>query len=97
MDGALAAPMSQVFVCKALLEEQACVQVYDPQVKREQMFIEFDYTCGVNKDNTPKLEEMVSIITCFDSHAYRCVGRFAGGNLRTDILVTLVVNPSVPP
>ncbi len=49
----------QVFVCKALLEEQAKVQVYDPQVKRSQMFVEFDYTCGVNKDNTPKLEESV--------------------------------------
>lgn len=49
-----------MFVCKALLEEQAKVQVYDPQVKRSQMFVEFDYTCGVNKDNTPKLEESVS-------------------------------------
>lgn len=49
----------QVFVCKALLEEQAKVQVYDPQVKRSQMFVEFDYTCGVNKDNTPRLEESV--------------------------------------
>lgn len=51
----------QVFVCKALLEEQAKVQVYDPQVKRSQMFTEFDYTCGVNKDNTPRLEESVSL------------------------------------
>lgn len=49
----------QVFVCKALLEEQAGVHVYDPQVKRDQMFVEFDYTCNVNKDNTPKLEESV--------------------------------------
>ncbi|CAM9583215.1 unnamed protein product, partial [Laminaria digitata] len=56
-----------VFVCKALLEEQARVQVYDPQVKRSQMFIEFDYTCGVNKDNTPKLEE--SIVTCEDAYS----------------------------
>lgn len=47
-------------MCKALLEEQARVNVYDPQVKRSQMFVEFDYTCGVNKDNTPKLEESVS-------------------------------------
>lgn len=35
------------------------MQVYDPQVKREQMFVEFDYTCGVNKDNTPRLEDSV--------------------------------------
>lgn len=48
-----------MFVCKALLEEQARVQVYDPQVKRQQMFVEFDYTCGINKSNTPKLEESV--------------------------------------
>lgn len=59
---AVAVFVLQVFVCKALLEEQARVQVYDPQVKRSQMFIEFDYTCGVNKDNTPKLEESVSKI-----------------------------------
>ncbi|CAM9479136.1 unnamed protein product [Ectocarpus sp. 6 AP-2014] len=56
-----------VFVCKALLEEQAKVQVYDPQVKRSQMFVEFDYTCGVNKDNTPRLEE--SITTCEDAYS----------------------------
>ncbi|CAM9498320.1 unnamed protein product [Ascophyllum nodosum] len=55
-----------VFVCKALLEEQARVRVYDPQVKRDQMFIEFDYTCGVNKNNTPKLEEMIK--TCEDAY-----------------------------
>lgn len=56
-----------VFVCKALLEEQARVRVYDPQVKRQQMFVEFDYTCGVNKDNTPRLEE--SIVTCADAYS----------------------------
>lgn len=67
MCGGPYALLSQVFVCKALLEEQARVQVYDPQVKREQMFIEFDYTCGVNKDNTPRLEEMVSL-TCLEPH-----------------------------
>ncbi|CAM9996434.1 unnamed protein product [Scytosiphon promiscuus] len=37
------------------------------RVKRSQMFTEFDYTCGVNKDNTPKLEE--SIKTCEDAYS----------------------------
>lgn len=45
-----------------MLEEQARVRVYDPQVKRSQMFVEFDYTCGVNKDNTPRLEESVRLV-----------------------------------
>ncbi|CAN0421994.1 unnamed protein product [Ectocarpus sp. 8 AP-2014] len=31
------------------------------------MFVEFDYTCGVNKDNTPRLEE--SITTCEDAYS----------------------------
>lgn len=58
-----------MFVCKALLEEQAKVRVYDPQVKREQMFVEFDYTCGVNKDNTPMLEQSVrELAGCHTTH-----------------------------
>ncbi|CAM9477139.1 unnamed protein product [Discosporangium mesarthrocarpum] len=49
-----------VFVCKGLLDEGANVYVYDPQVKREQMFVEFDYTAGVNADTYPRLEKMIT-------------------------------------
>ncbi|CAM9662590.1 unnamed protein product [Chrysoparadoxa australica] len=56
-----------VFVCKALLEEHAKVVVYDPKVKRDQMFQEFNYTCGVNEETVPNLQE--SIITAESAYA----------------------------
>jgi len=56
-----------MFVLRDLLEENAIVHVYDPEVKREDMWIEMDYTCGVNKDNTRNLEE--SVITATDPYA----------------------------
>jgi len=63
-----------MFVLRDLLQEGAIVHVYDPQVKREDMFAELNYTCGINKDNTPDLEESVITETCpyeacKDSHA----------------------------
>jgi len=63
-----------MFVLRDLLQEGAKVHVYDPQVKREDMFAELNYTCGINKDNTPGLEESVITETCpyeacKDSHA----------------------------
>ena len=44
------------------------------QVTREEMWHEMNYTCGVNHDNTPRLDEMVITEkdvyeTCKDSHA----------------------------
>jgi UDPglucose 6-dehydrogenase len=48
-----------MFVLRDLLQEQAKIFVYDPEVTREDMWSELDYTCGVNKDNTPNLEESV--------------------------------------
>jgi UDPglucose 6-dehydrogenase len=56
-----------MFVLRDLVHEQANVHVYDPQVKREDMWIEMDYTCGMNKDNTPRLEE--SVVTAPDAYA----------------------------
>merc|ERR1712029_905682 len=38
--------------------------VYDPQVKREDMWSEMDYTCGVNISNTPNLHEAVITSQC---------------------------------
>lgn len=48
-----------MFIVRDLLQEGARIHVYDPQVKREDMWSEMDYTCGVNHSNTPKLDEMV--------------------------------------
>jgi len=49
-----------MFVVRDLLEEKANIHVYDPQVKREDMWKEMDYTCGINTTNTPNLEESVT-------------------------------------
>eukprot|EP00568_Trieres_chinensis_P008587 CAMPEP_0183297538 /NCGR_PEP_ID=MMETSP0160_2-20130417/4811_1 /TAXON_ID=2839 ORGANISM="Odontella Sinensis, Strain Grunow 1884" /NCGR_SAMPLE_ID=MMETSP0160_2 /ASSEMBLY_ACC=CAM_ASM_000250 /LENGTH=475 /DNA_ID=CAMNT_0025459387 /DNA_START=158 /DNA_END=1585 /DNA_ORIENTATION=- len=49
-----------MFVVRDLLQEGAKIHVYDPQVKREDMWIEMDYPCSVNRDNPPNLEESVT-------------------------------------
>lgn len=63
-----------MFVLRDLLQEQAKIFVFDPQVKREDMWIELDYTCGVNHDNTPGLEDAVKTVAdpyeaCDGAHA----------------------------
>jgi len=63
-----------MFVVRDLLNEQANIHVYDPQVKREDMFSEMDYTCGVNSKNTPELES--SITTSPDAYS-ACEGSHA--------------------
>jgi UDPglucose 6-dehydrogenase len=55
-----------MFVLRDLLQEQAKVFVYDPEVKRDDMWIEMDYTCNVNHENTPMLDE--SVITATDAY-----------------------------
>ena len=55
-----------MFVLRDLLEEQAKVFVYDPQVKREDMFSEMDYTCKINHENTPTLDS--SVVTASDPY-----------------------------
>lgn len=55
-----------MFVLRDLLQEQAKIFVYDPQVKRDDMWLEMDYTCNVNHANTPKLDE--SVITSTDPY-----------------------------
>jgi UDPglucose 6-dehydrogenase len=52
-----------MFVLRDLLQEQEKVHVYDPQVKREDMWLEMDYTCGVNHSNTPHLDAAVTVAT----------------------------------
>jgi UDPglucose 6-dehydrogenase len=63
-----------VYVMKDLLEERADLHVYDPQVTREQMFEEFNYTCGVSSANFPQLE---SLITTAPSAYDACAGAHA--------------------
>merc|ERR1711976_771152 len=46
-----------MFIVRDLLQEQAKIHVYDPQVKRDDMWSELSYTCGINHANTPKLDE----------------------------------------
>jgi len=63
-----------MFVMKDLLTEGAKVHVYDPQVKREDMWTELDYTCGMNHGNTPGLD--ASVVTATDAYA-ACDGAHA--------------------
>ena len=56
-----------MFVVCDLLQEGAMIHIYDPQVKRDDMFHEMSYTCGVNSSNTPRLEE--SITTSPDAYS----------------------------
>ena len=63
-----------MFVLRDLLQEGAKIHVYDPQVTREDMWIEMDYTCGVTHGNTPGLDD--SVIT--ESEVYQaCDGAHA--------------------
>lgn len=55
-----------MFIVRDLLQEQAKIHVYDPEVTREDMFIEMNYTCKVNTTTHPKLEE--SVITSPDAY-----------------------------
>ena len=63
-----------MFVVRDLLEEQAKIHIYDPQVTREEMWSEMNYTCHINHDNTPKLDESITTSTsayaaCEGAHA----------------------------
>ncbi|GMH59255.1 hypothetical protein TL16_g02790, partial [Triparma laevis f. inornata] len=51
---------ASAFVCRDLLAERAKIHVYDPQVKREQMMLEFDYTLNVNTTTEPDLEKLIT-------------------------------------
>jgi len=62
------------YVMKDLLEENAKLAVYDPQVTREQMFMEFDYTLGVNDRTMPGVDSMIT--TCA-STMEACTGAHA--------------------
>jgi UDPglucose 6-dehydrogenase len=64
-----------MFVVRDLLKEGALLHIYDPQVCREDMWIEMDYTCGINAKNTPGLETAIvtspdAYTACKDAHAF---------------------------
>jgi UDPglucose 6-dehydrogenase len=64
-----------MFVVRDLVLEQAKVHVYDPQVKREDMWIEMDYTCNMSEKTHPGLESAVTTATdaysaCEGAHAF---------------------------
>jgi len=63
-----------VYVMRDLLEERAIMAVYDPQVTREQMFVEFQYSCNITPASFPALENHIltcssAIEACRGSHA----------------------------
>jgi UDPglucose 6-dehydrogenase len=63
-----------MFVVRDLLEEQAKIHIYDPQVTREEMWGEMNYTCHINHDNTPGLDDAITTSTdaysaCDGAHA----------------------------
>lgn len=51
---------ASAFVCRDLMQERAKLHVYDPQVKREQMLVEFDYTLNVNDKTEPDLDKLIT-------------------------------------
>ena len=50
---------ASAFVCRDLMDEQAVLHVYDPQVEREVMLMEMDYTLKVNETTYPKINDML--------------------------------------
>eukprot|EP01037_Dinobryon_pediforme_P038707 gene38707-46888_t len=50
---------SAAYVMKDLIDERANLAVYDPQVTREQMFMEFDYTLNINESTVHGLHKMI--------------------------------------
>lgn len=64
-----------MFVVRDLVLEQAKIHVYDPQVSREDMWIEMDYTCGMSEKTHPGLEQAVTTSpdaysACDGAHAF---------------------------
>jgi len=63
-----------MFVARDLFEEGAKIHVYDPQVKREDMWQEMEYTCNMSPAKTPGLDE--AIVTAPDAYS-ACSGAHA--------------------
>lgn len=63
-----------MFVLRDLHAEGANIHVYDPQVNREDMWSEMQYTCGISPATDPKMED--TIITSSSAYA-ACDGSHA--------------------
>jgi hypothetical protein len=48
------------YVMRDLIDERALLSVYDPQVERKEMFVEFDYTVALTEKTLPGLEGMIT-------------------------------------
>jgi UDPglucose 6-dehydrogenase len=64
-----------MFVVRDLVLEQAKIHVYDPQVKREDMWTEMEYTCGMSEATHPGLGAAVTTspdayAACDGAHAF---------------------------
>ena len=64
-----------MFVVRDLVLEQAKIHVYDPQVKREDMWTEMEYTCGMSEASHPGLDKAVTTspdayAACDGAHAF---------------------------
>lgn len=64
-----------MFVVRDLVLEQAKIHVYDPQVKRDDMWLEMDYTCSMSEKSHPGLGEAVTTSpdaysACDGAHAF---------------------------
>merc|ERR1740124_1008296 len=65
---------SSMFVCRDLFEEGAKIHIYDPQVTREAMWGEMEYTCKIGPKITPGLDDAITTetdvyTTCDGAHA----------------------------
>jgi len=63
-----------VYVMRDLLEERAVLSVYDPKVTRDQMMVEFQYSCNITPENFPQFDNMVltassAMEACTGAHA----------------------------
>lgn len=59
---------ASAFVCRDLLDERAKLEVYDPQVSREVMLQEMDYTLKVNNTTYPNMLA-TNLITAADPYS----------------------------
>lgn len=48
------------FIVRDLIDERALISVYDPQVTRQDMFVEMDYTLQMNNTTIPGLDKMIT-------------------------------------
>lgn len=49
------------YISKILLDERATIKIYDPKVDETSMFMEMDYTLGVNESTVPSLKRLMQL------------------------------------